>query len=304
MLNKMTLYSIKDLERISNQKAHTIRIWEQRYGLLEPERTETNIRFYDDQQLRKLLNVCTLMSKGMKISHISKLSKLEMDIEIDKIIAESFQSEQDVEIIITQALISLATYDEALFNELFEKAVIQFGMVKTYEKIVYPLLVRTGLMWIKDDLLPSQEHFLSNLIKQKLFSAINSLPLPENPDQTWILFLNEEEDHEIGLLFANYFIRQYGKKVIYLGQRVPYNDLSSVLVQCNPTHIYTFFVRNQYFGQLSKLIMDLSLNFGKSTTICISGGDESVEKLALDRQVVMIKTIEQLQEIISETYAR
>jgi DNA-binding transcriptional MerR regulator len=304
MLNKMTLYSIKDLERITNQKAHTIRIWEQRYGLLEPERTETNIRFYDDQQLRKLLNVCTLMSKGMKISHISKLSKLEMDIEIDKIIAESFHSDKDLEVIITQALISLASYNEALFNELFEKAVIQFGLVKTYEQIVYPLLVRTGLMWIKDDLLPSQEHFLSNLIKQKLFSAIDSLPLPENPDQTWILFLNEEEDHEIGLLFANYLIRQYGKKVIYLGQKVPFNDLSSVLTQCQPTHIYTFFVRNQYFGQLSKLIMDLSVNFGTMATICISGGDESVEKLALDKQVVMIKSIQQLQEIILDKYAR
>lgn len=300
----MALYSIKDLERISNQKAHTIRIWEQRYGLLVPERTETNIRFYDDQQLRKLLNVCTLMSKGMKISHISKLSKPQMDIEIDKIIAESFQSDEHLEVIITQAMISLATYDEALFNELFAMAVTSFGMIATYEKIIYPLLVRTGLMWIKDDLLPSQEHFLSNLIKQKLFSATDSLPLPENPDQTWILFLNEEEDHEIGLLFANYLIRQYGKKVIYLGQRVPFNDLSSVVAQCKPTHIYTFFVRNQYSGQLSELLVNLSYNFGDTTTICASGADESLEKLARDKQVMIIKTIEQLLEILSREHVR
>lgn len=300
----MALYSIKDLERISNQKAHTIRIWEQRYGLLEPERTETNIRFYDDQQLRKLLNVCTLMSKGMKISHISKLSKPEMDIEIDKIIAESFQSDQYAEVIITQAMLSLANYDEALFNKLFAKAENRFGMVKTYEKILYPLLVRTGFMWMKEDLLPSQEHFLSNLIKQKLFSAINSLPLPEKPDQTWILFLNEEEDHEIGLLFADYLLRQYGKKVIFLGQRVPYNNLSSVVAQCKPTHIYTFFVRNQYSAQLSELIMNLAEDFGKNTNVCISGGDESVEKLARDKQISMVNNIEQLLEIISEEHAR
>ena len=295
----MALYSIKDLERISNQKAHTIRIWEQRYGLLVPERTETNIRFYDDQQLRKLLNVCTLMDKGMKISHISKLSKPEMDIEIDKIIASSFQSDEHTEVIITQAMISLTTYDEALFNELFEMSVTKFGLIKTYEKIVYPLLVRTGLMWIKDDLLPTQEHFLSNLIKQKLFSATDSLPLPKNPDQTWILFLNEDEDHEIGLLFANYVIKYYGKKVVYLGQKVPFNNLSNVVAQCKPTHIYTFFVRNQYSDQLSELLADLLANFGDTTTICVSGANKSVEKLARDKQVISIKTIEQLLEMIS-----
>ncbi|GLU53847.1 MerR family transcriptional regulator [Dyadobacter frigoris] len=294
----MALYSIKDLERISNQKAHTIRIWEQRYGLLEPERTDTNIRFYDDQQLKKLLNVCTLMSKGMKISHISKLSRPEMVVEIDKIIAESFQSEKHVEAIINQALISLSTYDQILFDELFSNAIKRFGMTKTYSKIIYPLLVRTGLMWIKDDLLPAQEHFLSNLIKQKLFSAIDALPLPKDPDQSWILFLNESEDHEIGLLFANYLIRQHGKKVIYLGQRVPYNDLTNVVEQCNPTHIYSFFVRNQYENEMAELVTKLSGDFG-SSMICISGGDQNIQKIAEDNNVMQIKTIDNLIEILT-----
>ncbi|MBE9462512.1 MerR family transcriptional regulator [Dyadobacter subterraneus] len=298
----MALYSIKDLERISNQKAHTIRIWEQRYGLLEPERTETNIRFYDDIQLKKLLNVCTLMSKGMKISHISKLSKLEMAIEIDKIITESFQNEKHVEVIINQALISLSTYDQPLFDELFSNAVTRFGMAKTYTKIIYPLLVRTGLMWVKDDLLPAQEHFLSNLIKQKLFSAIDALPLPRNADQSWILFLNESEDHEIGLLFANYLIRQHGKKVIYLGQRVPYDNLTNVVKHCNPTHIYSFFVRNQYENDLAELITKLSADFG-SSMICISGGDQNIQKIAEENNIMQIKTIDSLIEILTSAHA-
>lgn len=294
----MALYSIKDLERISNQKAHTIRIWEQRYGLLEPERTETNIRFYDDEQLKKLLNVCTLMNRGMKISHISKLTKPEMAIEIDKIIAESFHSEKHEEAIINQALISISTYDQQLFDELFSNAISRFGMAKTYTEIIYPLLVRTGLMWIKDDLLPAQEHFLSNLIKQKLFCAIDALPLPHNADQSWILFLNESEDHEIGLLFANYLIRQHGKKVIYLGQRVPYDNLTNVVAQCQPTHIYSFFVRNQYENELMELITKLSKDF-RSSTICISGGDQNIQKIARENNVTQITTIDSLIEILT-----
>ena len=294
----MALYSIKDLERISNQKAHTIRIWEQRYGLLEPERTETNIRFYDDQQLKKLLNVCMLMTRGMKISHISKLTKNQLSEEIDKIIAESFQSEKHVGVIIDQALIAIATYDQPLFDQLFSNSVKRFGMVKTYLKIVYPLLVRTGLMWIKDDLIPAQEHFLSNLIKQKLFAAIDALPLPEDPDQTWVLFLNETEDHEIGLLFANYLIRQYGKKVIYLGQRVPYEDLSNVVLQCKPTHIYSFFTLNPTGGELLNLVTKLSRDFANST-IYISGGDEILAETAQHNGVKMIYTIENLTQILT-----
>lgn len=294
----MALYSIKDLERISNQKAHTIRIWEQRYGLLEPERTETNIRFYDDSQLKKLLNVCTLMNKGMKISHISKLNKSEMAIEIDKIIADSFHGEKHVEVIINQALISISTYDQQFFNEIFSSAVARFGMAQTYTEIIYPLLVRTGLMWIKDDLLPAQEHFLSNLIKQKLFCAIDALPLPQNADQSWILFLNESEDHEIGLLFANYLIRQHGKNVVYLGQRVPYDNLTNVVEQCKPTHIYSFFVRNQYENELTELITKLSEDF-ESSTICISGGDHNIQKIAKENNVIQITTIESLIEILT-----
>lgn len=294
----MALYSIKDLERITNQKAHTIRIWEQRYGLLEPERTQSNIRFYDDQQLKKLLNVCMLITRGRKISHISKLNNKELSEEIDKIIAESFQSEKHVEVIINQALIAITTYDQILFDQLFNNSVKRFGMVKTYTKIIYPLLVRTGLMWIKDDLLPSQEHFLTNLIKQKLFSAIEGLPLPEKTDQTWVLFLNESEDHEIGLLFAYYLIRQYGKKAIYLGQRVPYDDLSNVVQRCNPTHIYSFFIRNQPENEFDNLLTHLAKDFS-DCSILISGADEVLSKTAEREGIKMIYTIESLIQILN-----
>lgn len=294
----MSTYSIKDLERISSMKAHTIRIWEQRYGLLEPERTDTNIRLYNDEQLKKLLNVCTLLNRGMKISKISKLTKYQLASEIERIIAEPVHDDVQVEAIINQALIAIATYDVLLFETLFSNAVKTFGMHKIYEKILYPLLVRAGLMWIKDDLLPSQEHFLSNLIRQKLFSAINHLPIPENPEQKWVLFLDEQEDHEIGLLFAHYLIREHGHAVIYLGARVPYKDLLFVIAQCKPTHIYSFMVSSRpderierYFGQLKTDFSDYA--------ICISGGDEKTMKTAQKMGIISIKSIDGLIEILN-----
>lgn len=295
----MSTYSIKDLERISSMKAHTIRIWEQRYGLLEPERTDTNIRLYNDEQLKKLLNVCTLLNRGMKISKISKLSKSQLSGEIERIIAEPLYDDVQAEAIINQALIAVATFDVLLFESIFTNAVRTFGIHKIYEKILYPLLVRTGLMWIKDDLLPSQEHFLSNLIRQKIFSAIDALPLPENPEQKWVLFLDEQEDHEIGLLFAHYLIREYGHYAVYLGARVPYKDLVAVIAQCKPTHIYTFAVSSRpeerterYFGQLKK-------DFGEYA-ICLSGGDEKTMETAQKLGITGIYSIDSLIEILTK----
>ncbi|MEO6285945.1 MAG: MerR family transcriptional regulator [Dyadobacter sp.] len=297
----MSTYSIRDLERISNMKAHTIRIWEQRYGLLTPERTDTNIRHYNDDHVKKLLNVCTLLNNGMKISKISKLDKSQIADEIEKIITSSFQSDLHVEAIINQMLIAITTFNVQLFDELFAGSVKRMGLIKTYEKTLYPLLVRTGLMWVKDDLLPSQEHFLSNLIRQKLFSAIDNLPLPTSSDQKWVLFLNEEEDHEIGLLFASYLIRQQGKEVIYLGARVPYNDLAMVVKHSQPTHIYSFFVRNQFEDQIDALISKLTSDF-KNMRMCISGPFDQT-KPAAGKQVTQIASIDDLIEILNPDHA-
>ncbi|MCE7042622.1 MerR family transcriptional regulator [Dyadobacter sp. CY312] len=297
----MSTYSIKDLERISNQKAHTIRIWEQRHGLLHPERTDTNIRYYDDSQLKKLLKVCTLINRGMKISQISKLSKQQMAAEIDLIIADSFQGDVHIEAIINEALIAISTYDAEMFNQLFSGSVKRLGMKKTYLRIIYPLLVRTGLMWTIDDLLPSQEHFLSNLIRQKLFAAIDVLPFPDNPDQTWVLFLNEHEDHEIGLLFANYILRQYGKKVVYLGARVPYADLASVLNECKPTHVYTFITGSQWEKELEQILIKLRGDFHQHQ-ICISGGDPAIQKFATDQAINNISSVDQLINMLNVPY--
>jgi DNA-binding transcriptional MerR regulator len=202
----MAQYSIKELEEISSMKAHTIRIWELRYGLLQPLRTDTNIRYYDDMQLKKLLNVCALLSEGMKISKISELNEKQIGDAIDQIINKSSSTDVSIETIINQLLIAVTTFDELMFDKVFSNAVLRLGLVDTYLKVIYPLLVRVGLMWSKDDVMPAQEHFFSNLIKQKIFAAIDATPLPQNADQTWLLFLPETESHEIGLLLIILFV--------------------------------------------------------------------------------------------------
>jgi DNA-binding transcriptional MerR regulator len=292
----MSVYSIKDLERISNQKAHTIRIWEHRYGLLQPQRTETNIRYYDDTQLKKLLNVCTLIQRGMKISAISKLSNQEIAEQINLILSDAQQGDVYIEGVISEILIAIATYDAVVFNRLFEGAVEKLGLQKTYVKVIYPLLVRAGLMWSQDDLLPSQEHFFSNLIRQKLFSAIDALSVPDNADQTWVLFLYEEEDHEIGLLFAYYIITHYNKKVIYLGARVPYENLSDVISVCKPTHIYTFFVKNAPHAEQQRLLNQLTTDF-TDCCICLSGGDPDLPAMQ-EKNVLHISTVDSLTDLL------
>ncbi len=293
----MSKYSIKDLEKITLQKAHTIRIWERRYGLLTPERTSTNIRYYNDAQLRKLLNVCTLLNRGMKISQISKMSKDEMDAQINHIIEEFFQGGVHLQSVINESLIAISTYNADVFNDIYNRTVENLGVINTYVRVIYPLLVRTGLLWMKEDLLPAHEHFLSHLIRQKIFTSIDALPYAKDSDETWVLFLNEEEEHEIGLLLAHYILRQHGKRVIYLGARVPYADLQNVVRACSPTHVYTFFVGSQLEIGLEQLLLQLQKDFPQQN-ICYSGGDDSLKELTHVHPITHIESVAHLHEIL------
>ncbi len=293
----MAHYSIKNLEEISNQKAHTIRIWEQRYGLLTPRRTDTNIRYYDDKQLKKLLNVCALMGEGMKISKISKLTDSQINDAIQKIMDAASEKEVQFQTIINQALIAVSAFDEMSFEKIFSNAILRFGLKDTYLKVIYPMLVRVGLMWSKDDIMPAQEHFFSNLIKQKLFASIDATPLPQTPDQTWVLFLNEMEDHEIGLLMASYILRVHGKKVIYLGQKVPYDNITKVIDACKPTHLYTFYVKNYIEEDVKDLFSKLGKNY-KNLQLCFSGKQSSLQETLKKNKVTWIQDIDALLNIV------
>lgn len=218
----MAVYSIKELENLSGIKAHTIRIWEKRYNLIEPYRTTTNIRYYTDQELKKILNVAMLNRHGIKISNIARLTDKELKEEILRV----FSSNSSLENIIDSLIITMIDMDEIKFNSVVNKAISKYGFTDAFLTVVYPFLEKIGVLWMAGDINPAQEHFVVNLIRQKLITAVDGFSNQFNPTaRKFLLFLPEGEWHEIGLLFALYLIKEAGHEVLYLGQSVPYSDV-------------------------------------------------------------------------------
>jgi DNA-binding transcriptional MerR regulator len=218
----MATYTIKDLERLSGIKAHTIRIWEKRYNIIAPQRTSTNIRNYCDGELKKLLNISLLNRKGMKISKLAQLSNDELNEKINQLI----QNYHDTESLVENMAIAMIDFDEVKLEKILSRTIMQLGFEETIIKILYPFLVKIGVMWQTGIINPAHEHFISNQIRQKLIVAIDSLISASNPNsKRYTLFLPEGEFHELGLLFFHYLIKRRGHQVIYLGQSVPLNDL-------------------------------------------------------------------------------
>lgn len=256
----MAKYKISDLENLSGVKAHTIRIWEQRYNALIPLRTETNIRHYDDQHLKKLLNIVSLINAGFKISKISKFSEEEFNKEL-KTIDKGVNIDLKEELLINQLITSGLAYDETGFEKAFSNSILSFGLTESYNKVFYPMLVKLGLLWSSSELNPSQEHFVSNLIKQKIFAAIDALKPASNNSEEWVLFLPEGEMHDIGLLIANFMLRSKSAKVIYLGDNVPINNLYEVAKNIKPTHYLTFAVRQNQQDIINEYLSEMKNKF-------------------------------------------
>jgi DNA-binding transcriptional MerR regulator len=256
----MAKYSIKDLERISGIKAHTIRIWEKRYNLVNPERTATNIRFYDDANLRKIINVSILNRNGLKISKIAKLK--DKDI-IEKVLIISNNSNQSNNVI-EHMVAAMIEFDEAKFEKLFSNTVFNSGFENTFINVMYPFFEKVGVLWQTGCIQSVHEHFVSNIIRQNLIVAIQGQNTALRTDsKSFLLYLPEEEFHELGLLFYNYILRKRGYKVLYLGHSVPFSELVSVATLNNinalltnvnnPPDISGF---NDYFKKLAEAFSD------------------------------------------------
>lgn len=291
----MSHYSIKDLEAISGIKAHTIRIWEQRYGLLEPHRTPTNIRYYDDTQMLRLLNVTTLLENGDKVSMIASYSREEIIDKVEQLVEQQNRNAKGRAAALINKIISAGlTYDEKAFNEAYHLAIESFGLLNTFQEIIYPMLIRVGMMWIKQDLIPAQEHFISNLIKQKLHTAIDNITPPKENAEKWVLLLPEEEDHEIGLLLSSFILRKNGKKVVYLGPRVPVSNMKAVFEKERPQKVHLFMVRNQTTAKAQKLIKQLA-KLAKGVQVFISGSSCAYKEVHLPANFEWINSLEDFQ---------
>ncbi len=232
----MSSYSIKDLEQLSGIKAHTLRIWEQRYNIISPSRTDTNIRTYSDGDLKLILNISLLKDHGHKISEIARLSPEEMTRQVVNISNQHLNYPDQIHAL----TISMLDLDEERFEKIISTNILQFGFENTMIHIIYPFLSRIGILWVTGSIGPAQEHFITNLIRQKLIVAIDGQVSNKRANgKKYMLFLPEGELHEISLLFANYIIRARHNKVIYLGQNLPLNELIFAYNVHRPDVIFT-----------------------------------------------------------------
>jgi DNA-binding transcriptional MerR regulator len=228
-------YSISDIEGLIGIKAHTIRAWEIRYNLVPPKRTPTNIRYYDEEDLKMLLNIVALNENGYKISKIAqmnrdKISDLVMQLKTD-------WSNESVQLInLSNATIK---YDESTFSKILANCIAEMGLTKTMDQVLFPFMKRIGMLWQIGAIDPSHEHFASNLIRDRLIVEIDKVDKPKNKQaKRFLLFLPEAELHETGLLFARYLLKNCGHETLYLGQEIPYADLKKVIESYQPDYAF------------------------------------------------------------------
>ena len=292
-------YSISDLQRLTGVQTHTIRIWERRYHALEPMRSAGNTRFYDDRQLRRLLNIVGLSNSGLKISQVCALTEDEMNVLLEKEVEKSVSPVEKYEYYVSQLLSYGLSYDEFQFGELITNAITKYGLKNTYINIMYPLLVRLGLMWRSDNICPAQEHFLSNIIRHRITSATENISLKKKYKSTWVLFLPEEDDHDIGLLFANYLLKAAGHKVIYLGAKVPVESVRDVIEKLQVEHLLVFMLRSQSAGVTMEYVKGLSAAFAQQD-IHIAGSSRILAEVPMEGNVKWMKSIDDLEYIINK----
>ena len=292
----MNLFSISQLAQFSGIKQHTIRIWEKRYNALSPTRSEGNTRYYNNNQLRRLLNIVSLMQLNYKISQLGTMPDNELYKIIGSATYESMPESAEYFVLhLTRAGLS---YDEMQFDKIFSHCILRYGMTETYKKILYPMLVRTGLMWSCNTMPPANEHFVSSLLRQKISTAIDSLPHALPGEETWMLFSPEDEFHEIGLLFAHYLIRVSGKKVIYLGTNMPLDSLAAAVkdAQANKlllslVHRNTIKRLQEYLNKLNKIIT------GKEMYVAAS--KELMKQIKLPKRIKWLQSANELENVLS-----
>lgn len=291
----MAQYSIKDLENFTGVKAHTIRIWEKRYNLVEPKRTCTNIRFYDDEDLKKLLNVSILNRHGFKISNIVNFS----DEILNEKILNLAQTQNDVESQIESLVVAMIDLDEAKFEKVFNTAVINLGFEEAILKIMYPFFEKIGVLWQIGTINPAQEHFISSLLRQKLIVATDGVVDQLNGEtKSFLVYLPEGEYHELGLIFYHYLIRKNHHKAYYLGETVPFDGLVEISKLKDIDYLLTSFVTAISEEDAQSYLNKISKQFDKST-IFITGLQSKNFTFDLPKNIKVIENVYQFKDELS-----
>ncbi|UJP65701.1 MerR family transcriptional regulator [Mongoliitalea daihaiensis] len=290
----MSTYSIKDLEQLSGIKAHTLRVWEQRYNLLMPKRTDTNIRYYDDDDLKLILNVALLNDNGYKISKIANMTDHEMREEVVKLTDRTLTHDDQIHAM----TLSMIEMDEERFDKILSTNILKLGFEQTMMNIIYPFMSKIGVLWQTGAINPAQEHFISNLVRQKLIVAIDG-QVYKGGGKKFLLFLPEGELHEISILFACYLIKLSGHKVLYLGQSTPSEDLFSVYKLHKPEFLMTVITTSPSTEFVQNYVDNLAENFPQSTII-VSGYQVVGQDFKFPKNVTPLYYLRSLKEYLQE----
>ena len=268
----MQTYSIADLEKLSGIKSHTIRIWEKRYNIVSPERTDTNIRAYNDDQLKKILNISFLINNGLKISKIASLSLDELSTKVISLTSstDSFEAQ------INDFVICSLQFDEPLFDKTYNSLRKDHTLSYIYENIFIPTLRRIGALWSSGELFPAQEHFLSNLIKQKFYHAIEEAESTIKRGKKAYLFLPPWEDHDFALLYSNMVLKENGFDVVNVGKTISFESILQCVDKIKPDILFTTFIVGQKVTLLQKFCDDL---YNHSNTKLFFAGNPELLRL-------------------------
>lgn len=293
----MAVYSIKELEKLSGIKAHTIRIWEKRYNLIDPHRTNTNIRYYTDNDLKKLLNVAVLNRHGIKISSIAKLNDLELREEIIRVSSSSDSSDT----IIDSLVLAMIDLDEYKLESMIDKSIRKVGFKATVKEVLYPFLQKAGILWLSGDVYPAQEHFVSFMIRHKIIAATEQLSRTYNPEaKKFLLYLPEGDWHEIALLFSHYLIREANHEVIYLGQSVPYTDVLALGAAKRFDYLLFSSTVSRPGFDLDTYLKDLSVAFPDKKILYTSGRTGKFSADDSSGNIVYLEHIEDLSVFLKD----
>jgi DNA-binding transcriptional MerR regulator len=290
----MNAFTIKDLENLTGIKAHTIRIWEQRYGFLKPQRTDTNIRYYNNEELKKILNISLLNKYGFKISHIDRMNDDEVKAKILSIANVQAQQERVVNTLI-QAMVDMSLED---FEGTLDESIRAKGIEKTIHQVIFPFMERIGVLWITGHINPAQEHLVSNIIRQKLIVGTEEVNPMFQLKRSGLLFLPEGEFHELGLLFIQYLLKSRGLRVYYLGANVPLEDVEYVVKYKNPDFIYTHLTSVSSVFSFDKFIHQSLKRFG-SVPLIISGRLAATYEKKIPPQIHFKRSLQEVTEFIT-----
>jgi len=293
----MKTFTIRDIESLTGIKSHTLRIWEQRYGIPKPKRTKTNIRYYDDDDLKLLLNVSLLNRQGYKISKITALSKTEME---ELVLSYSMECD-DTTVQVDCLMSAMFNLDESAFERLLSTHLMKQGLESTLMDLFFPFLNRIGNLWLAGQVNPAFEHFFSNLVRQKVIVAIDAQSAARKKDgKTFVLYLVKGELHELGLLFANYMVRSEGHHTIYLGQNLPCTELKAVLDKTNSDYILTTLTNTVPSGDLQTYINNMSELFTTQKIILTGRLICEAKDLKLPDNVILMRDMRELKPFIIE----